>query len=92
MDIVACDLASQKAIWMVEVKWSDRFYANPAELSSVIEFVQKNGLSDPLVTTYSKAGKKKVRDVEIRFTPCSLYCYTVGKKVVAGVSQRLTSQ
>ena len=89
VDMVACDRATQKPDWIVEVKWSDRFYSNPAELSSVIDFVEKNGLDSPMVTTYSKSGVKKVRGVELRFLPSSLYCYTVGKNLIAGMPLRL---
>jgi len=90
VDIVACDSASQKPNWMVEVKWSDRFFSNPGELTSFIEFVQKNNLTESqLCTSYSKTGTKKVRDITIRFIPSSLYCYTVGKNVVKGVTLRL---
>lgn len=62
VDMVSCDRVTQKPDWMVEVKWSDRFFANPAELTSVVDFVLKNGLPSPLVTTYSKTGAKKVRE------------------------------
>ena len=64
-------------------------FANPAELSSVVDFVLKNGLPSPLVTTYWKSGAKKVREVSTRFSPSSHYCYTVGKNLVAGVSLNL---
>lgn len=84
VDIVACDHTTQKPAWVVEVKWSDRPFANPREVSAVVEFVQKNRVGgdqegEPLVTTYSQVGTKQLNGQTIRFTPSSLYCYVVGK-------------
>jgi uncharacterized protein len=91
VDIVACDPASQKPSWVVEVKWSDRQFANPGELLSVAEFIENNDIkARPLVTSYSKSGVKKIRNIMIRFTPSSLYCYTVGKNLVRSVTNRLS--
>ena len=89
VDIVACDHATQKPDWVVEVKWSDRPFANPGELSAVVDFVQRNCLegnqdSMALVTTYAQSGTKQLNGQTIRFLPSSLYCYTVGKNLTRG--------
>lgn len=86
VDIVACDHATQKPDWVVEVKWSDRAFANPGEVSAVVDFIQKNRSGKtqergPLVTTYSQSGSKELNGQLIRFLPSSLYCYTVGKNL-----------
>ena len=86
VDIVACDHATQKPDWVVEVKWSDRPFANPGELSAVVDFVQRNSIEgnqdlSPLVTTYTQSGARQVNGQTIRFLPSSLYCYTVGKNL-----------
>lgn len=86
VDIVACERTTQKPSWVVEVKWSDRPYMQPREISAVAEFVQKNQTiesdeDEPLVTTYSQSGTKQVNGVTVHFMPSSLYCYMVGKNL-----------
>ncbi|HCE66765.1 MAG TPA: hypothetical protein DER40_04335 [Geobacter sp.] len=55
VDIVACEKSSQKPSWVVEVKWSDKPFANPGELISLVEFIQKNNMEiEPLVTICPK--------------------------------------
>lgn len=83
VDIVACDKQSQKPIWAVEVKWSDRYFENPTELSSLISFNMLNKtIAPPLITTITKHGNKNWNELVLEFVPSSLYCYTVGKNVV----------
>lgn len=87
VDIVCCDRPSQQPSWVVEVKWSDRFFEKPAELKSLLAFCQENSQLDSVaVTTLSKAGSKKVESISMKFVPSSLYCYTVGKNAVTDVS------
>lgn len=68
--------------WAVEVKWSDRYYANPGELKSFIEFCKKHKLKSPIVTTKSMIGNKIIKDINLMFYPSSLYCYTLGYNIV----------
>jgi len=83
IDIIGVEPVKQKAQWVVEVKWTDRFYDRPGELNSIIEFTKKNKLSRiPLVTTKTASGFKKSNDIEMEFSPCSLHCYTIGKNVL----------
>ena len=35
VDIVGLNIAKQKPCWAVEVKWSDRYYDRPTELTSI---------------------------------------------------------
>jgi len=86
VDIVACDQQSQKPIWTVEVKWSDRYFNHPNELSSLIDFYSMNNIKQiALVTTITKKGIKNYNNVSFEFVPSSIYCYTVGKNVVQNV-------
>jgi uncharacterized protein len=77
VDIVSLD-AQQKASWVVEVKWSDRFCDRPGELDSLIEFCLKNSIGSCLVTSRTKAMRAEVQGVQMRFIPASVYSYTVG--------------
>lgn len=87
VDIVACDEKSQRTNWIVEVKWTDRFYEKPGELKALLEFCNSNhNLHEgPLVTTKTKFGAKTVcfgdSNIEVHFSPSSTYCYTVGKNI-----------
>lgn len=44
VDIVGLDTAKQKPCWAVEVKWSDRYYDRPTELTSLKYFMDKNNM------------------------------------------------
>ncbi len=82
VDIVSLDPKEQKANWAVEVKWSDRYYKNPKELKSLITFCHAQNLNRALVTTISKEGSKVRENIELRYWPASLYCYTLGYNIV----------
>lgn len=83
IDIVSLD-NEQKTDWMVEVKWSDRFYSRPKDLKNVIQFCKQNELYSALVTTKTKSGMHTIGNIDIEFRPVSLYCYTVGFNIVKG--------
>jgi hypothetical protein len=72
----------QKALWAVEVKWSDRHCDNPEELKSLIGFCQANGLQNVKVTSRTKTLTCAVNDIAIHFVPASLHCYTVGYRII----------
>ena len=90
VDIVAVDRTSQKPFLVVEVKWSDRPFSNTKELLSIVEFIKKNKIkAAPLVTSLSVSGVVTINDIHIKFSPSSLYCYTLGKNLVANVPNRI---
>jgi uncharacterized protein len=78
----------QKAVWAVEVKWSDRFCENPGELKSLVAFCQANGLKRSLVTSKTQMLTRQVDGLEIDFRPASVYCYTVGYNLIQGKKMR----
>lgn len=82
VDIVNLDNAKHNPRWAVEVKWSDRFFDRPYELGNLISFCKANRLADATVTTISKEGFKKQDDVDLEFTPASLYCYQLGYNII----------
>lgn len=82
VDIVKLDPERQKPDWAVEVKWSDRYCENPAELNSLISFCRKNNFKDVLVTTRTKAVTCREQNIAIEFIPTSVYCYTLGYNIV----------
>ncbi len=59
VDIVALG-EELKALWAVEVKWSDRFFEHPEQLKSLSRFCQTQGLTKAKVTTRTITGSKTV--------------------------------
>jgi hypothetical protein len=83
VDVVGLTPGLQGADWVVEVKWSDRFYERPTELKGLLAFAQRNPLSrPPVVTTRTRSGIKQVDGIEVEFVPTSLHCYAIGRNVL----------
>ncbi len=78
VDFVKLDILSQKPARATEIKWSDRYYKQPAELKSLLTFMQTNNLSRAVVTTVSGAGSKTMDCGVLQFVPTALYAYTKG--------------
>lgn len=84
VDVVGLDIGQRKADWVVEVKWSDRYFERPSELKGVLEFATRNPLSrPPLITTRTQRGSKTVDGIELQFVPTSVHCYTIGRNVLS---------
>ena len=84
VDIVMLGTRDQKPLWVVEVKWSDRYCSNPGELESLISFCQQNHIDYPLVTSKTEESRCNVKGLVMRFVPASVYCYTVGYNLIHG--------
>lgn len=82
VDIVGLDIAKQKPLWAVEIKWSDFFFDHPYELKSLKYFIEKNKMDQALVTTISKFGNKILGEANLRFIPAACYAYTVGRNTL----------
>lgn len=84
VDIVSLSKGEQRPNWAVEIKWSDTFVEKPQKLKSLLSFAAKNELSSVVVTSKTKTVNLTYNNVELRFIPASLYCYTVGRRSVEG--------
>lgn len=79
VDIIGLNVARQKPEWAVEVKWSNKPFANPAaELKSLETFMKTNGLTHAIVTSISETGKREIPYGCLQFMPVACYAYTVG--------------
>jgi len=90
VDIVQLNRKSQKPDWLVEVKWTDRYFERPSELTSLISFVdehQDEFIARPVVTTRTKRGAKKAAGHEIEFIPAALYCFVVSRNLIEGLDE-----
>lgn len=85
IDIVCLDPSDQKPIWAVEVKWSDRPYTAKGELDNCVEFVRLNPkIIQPMLITSKTISYEALvyQNVQFRFSPSSLYAYTLGKNLL----------
>ena len=83
VDIVKLD-QTEKPLWIVEVKWSDRYEENPNDLKSLKSFCMKHPDCFAKVTTRTKRSTKSLGEMEIDFMPASLYCYILGSNIIKG--------
>jgi len=88
VDIVGIDVAKQKPIWGVEIKWSDRYVEHPGELASLLWYLPKNGLKEALVTTETITTDKVMESVVLHFMPAACYAYTVGENTLRHTRER----
>lgn len=82
VDLVLVDDKQFKPMWGVEIKWSNRYFEKPQELSSLIRFCKANDFKSSLVTSIDKQGTKEISDVILTFVPASIYAYNVGQNTL----------
>lgn len=82
VDIVGLNAAHMKPDWAVELKWTDRYYENPNELSSMRSFMTTNGISQALVTTMTASGLTSLPWGNLQFMPTACYAYIVGRNTL----------
>ena len=88
VDIVGINDARQKPQWAVEVKWTNKPFANPAsELKSLEHFMVKNGLTHAIVTSLSETGKREMPYGCLQFLPSACYAYTVGENTIKATKE-----
>ncbi|MBI1837091.1 MAG: ATP-binding protein [Flavobacteriia bacterium] len=78
VDLVLLDNKHFKPAWGLEIKWSNRYLEKTNELSSLIQFCDKNKLTTALVTTKNNEGNKLFQNIEFTFIPSALYAYNIG--------------
>ena len=82
VDIVGINPARQKPDWAVEVKWSDRYFENPDELSSLKSYMTTNHMPHALVTTMTQSGLSSQPWGNLQFMPAACYAYIVGRNTL----------
>lgn len=82
VDIVGLNLARQKPDWAVEIKWTNRFFENPNELTSLFHFMEQNRINHALVTSIDKHGEIKIGNKTLHFIPVACYAYIVGENTI----------
>lgn len=78
VDIVWVDMATQKAVSVAEIKWTDRFAENPTELKSLHTFLSSNhSVRKIFVTSKTRFGKYDTPEGKILFIPVAIYSYWI---------------
>ncbi len=78
VDLISIDDRSFKPQWCVEVKWSNRYFDMPRDLTSLLYFCKENQLDAALVTTIDKSGNHNINDTELTYLPAAIYAYNIG--------------
>ena len=88
VDLIGINEAKQKPEWAVEVKWSNKPFANPStELKSLETFMKTNALSHAIVTSITESGKKEMSYGCLQFMPVACYAYTVGENTLKKIKE-----
>lgn len=82
VDMVGLDDKKLKPQWALEIKWSNRFYNEPGELKSLLQFCENNKLNSAIVTTIDQEGIREQKEIELNFIPASIYAYVVGNNTL----------
>lgn len=78
VDLVLLDDKKFKPVWGVEIKWSNRYYHKPQELSSLIQFCKNNHFESALVTSIDIEDIREIGNLRFTFLPASVYAYNIG--------------
>jgi len=69
--------ANQKPLFVVEVKWSNQYVANPGKLKSLIKYAKENNKRMVWVTSIDKVASKEYHDIQFCYLPAATYCYSI---------------
>ena len=89
VDIVGLNAVTQKPMWAVEIKWSDRYFEHVGELKSLLSFMENNTLKQAIVTSIEKKGCKQLDNVALQFIPTAVYAYIVGHNTLQDRKQKI---
>lgn len=78
VDVVLIDPELFKPQWCAEIKWSNRYFDKPQELSSLRHFCNQNNFKATLITTLDQTGNKTLDNLNITFVPAAIYAYNIG--------------
>ena len=77
----------QRVQLAVEVKWSDSYIHNPKKkLKALVNFCDSHSIGKCIVTSKTDTGIRTVNDVDIQFTPASVYSYIIGHAIIENKS------
>ncbi len=82
VDIIRLD-KTERPIFAIEIKWSNRCFENPLQLlKGLTIFLKKHRINHPMITTIDKEGVYEIDGINYDFVPASCYCYTVSQNAL----------
>jgi predicted AAA+ superfamily ATPase len=87
IDLVHLKPGEQKPDWLMEIKWSDRYFDRPSELRGLLTFADRHAdsLRSITVTTRTKIGPRIIGGHEIEFVPTAMRCHEIGKNITESI-------
>jgi uncharacterized protein len=91
VDIVYLGGSQQHPMWRGEVKWSDRIAKNESlECRHLQTLIAKHpSIRVAIFTTRTYSGMIDIDGIKVRLVPGALYCYTVGRNIMAKLESPL---
>lgn len=91
VDIVYLGGPRQHPMWIGEVKWSDRIAKNDSwECRHLRTLIAKHpSIRVAIFTTRTYSGMIDINGRKVRLVPSALYCYTVGRNIMAKLESPL---
>jgi predicted AAA+ superfamily ATPase len=91
VDIVFLDGPQNQPRWVGEIKWSDRVENNFMRETRAIGILLRKHrtIKAALFTTKTIEQRRTLEDRQVRLIPSALYCYTVGRNIMARLDQWL---
>lgn len=95
IDIVSVQFG--EPAWIVEIKWTDRFFERPGDLGYLRKFAAKHARSlnwpapspNIVITTRQKTGDISFDIVPMHFEPAAFYCLKVGRNAANAAAQQV---
>ena len=83
IDLVAIDHGTQRPLWAVEMKWSDKAINHVGSRTPIIAFAREHGLSEVLITSRTVRRTWEVDGVRVTVVPSAEYAYNVGRRTLS---------
>lgn len=80
VDLVTFNPATQQPDKLVEIKWTDKPFANPSILKSLEYFMETNSVTSAIVTSLTQQGTKQIHQGDLQFVPSACFAYTLGER------------
>ncbi len=92
VDFVFLDPKTDRPVDCREVKWSDRYFEKPEELTALLDFANRHGINKPIATTKSAIGRKQTHGIDILHIPAALVALSVHQLLMDNQQFQLNAQ
>ena len=81
VDVVRLHAGKLKPEMATEIKWTNKYHAQPRALKSLRRFLMYNNLPRATVTTIDITDRIVLDEHTLQYTPAAIYCYTQGRQI-----------